>query len=97
MKAQALSDFIVEFQFSIPVFTDDGSNLEPSQPLTLYVDGSSISEMSGVGVILIIPKGFKIQQAITFSFQATNNEAEYEAIIAGFRLVVELEAKIHDV
>ena len=37
------------------------------------------------------PEGFKIQQSIKFTFHATNNEAEYEAIIAGLRLARNLE------
>lgn len=76
---------------------DKGSQSDPSRSWTLYVDGSSTMEMSGEGVILINPEGFKIQQAIKFSFSATNNEAEYKAIIAGLKLAVELETKIIDI
>ncbi|XP_074324051.1 uncharacterized protein LOC141660975 [Apium graveolens] len=52
----------------------------------LKVDGSSTSERSGAGLILRSPEGFKIQTAISFSFPATNNQAEYEALIAGLKL-----------
>lgn len=96
-KAQTLSDFVVECQFSTHVVTNEGSNLEPSRPWNLYVDGSSTLKLSGVGIILISPEGFKIQHTIKFSFQATNNEAEYEAIIARIKLVVELETKVIDI
>ncbi|XP_074336827.1 uncharacterized protein LOC141673998 [Apium graveolens] len=56
----------------------------------LYVDGSSTAERSGAGLILISPKGFTIQQAITFAFKATNNQAEYEALIVGLKLAKSL-------
>ncbi|XP_074343072.1 uncharacterized protein LOC141680871 [Apium graveolens] len=56
----------------------------------LYVDESSTAERSGAGLILISPEGFTIQQPITFAFKATNNQAEYEALIVGLNLVKSL-------
>ena len=37
------------------------------------------------------PEGHKIHYAIRFGFKASNNEAEYEALIAGLRFVCELQ------
>ncbi|XP_074329927.1 uncharacterized protein LOC141667352 [Apium graveolens] len=63
---------------------------EEANPCTdywkLYVDGSSTAERSGASLILVNPEGFTIQQAITFAFKETNNQAEYEALISGLRL-----------
>ena len=42
--------------------------------------------------MLINPKGHKIHSALRFGFQALNNEAEYETLIAGLRLARELLA-----
>ncbi|XP_074352581.1 uncharacterized protein LOC141691723 [Apium graveolens] len=56
----------------------------------LYVDGSSTAERSRAGLILISPEGFTIQQAINFAFKATNNQAEYEALISGLNLAKSL-------
>ncbi|GJX91482.1 reverse transcriptase domain-containing protein [Tanacetum coccineum] len=39
-----------------------------------------------VGVILIDPEGVEFTYALRFQFEATNNEAEYEALIAGLRI-----------
>ncbi|KAK3010864.1 hypothetical protein RJ639_012970 [Escallonia herrerae] len=55
-------------------------------PWNLYVDGSSTVGSSGTGIILISPEGFTIEYALRFSFQASNNEAEYEALLTGIRL-----------
>ncbi|XP_074342162.1 uncharacterized protein LOC141679602 [Apium graveolens] len=66
---------------------------------TLKVDGSSISERPGAGLILKSPEGFMIQIAISFGFPATNNQAEYEALIAGLKLSRTLrvqDLKIYD-
>ncbi|XP_074377472.1 uncharacterized protein LOC141718993 [Apium graveolens] len=59
----------------------------------LYVDGSSTTERSGAELILISPEGFTIQQEITFAFKATNNQAEYEALISGLRLAKSLRVR----
>ena len=89
MKSQVLSDFVIECQFAKP----EPKNMDDSdspRPWLLYVDGSSTSDSSGAGIILLSPEGFKIQQALKFSFQAINNEAEYEAMIAGLTLALEI-------
>ncbi|XP_017216818.2 uncharacterized protein LOC108194379 [Daucus carota subsp. sativus] len=96
MKSQALSDFVAECNFS------ESPQQGPAQSLTdkawtLYTDGSSTSEVGGAGVLLVSPEGFKVQQAIRFGFPATNNEAEYEALIAGIKLASHLDAKIVDI
>lgn len=58
-----------------------------------FVDGSSILDVSGAEIILTSLEGFKVQQAIHFQFKATNNESEYEAILAGLRLAWSLEVQ----
>ncbi|KAK3021484.1 hypothetical protein RJ639_045867 [Escallonia herrerae] len=55
-------------------------------PWTLYVDGSLAIGSSGAGIILISLEGFVVEYAFRFGFQALNNEAEYEALLAGIRL-----------
>ncbi|KAK3015819.1 hypothetical protein RJ639_007317 [Escallonia herrerae] len=55
-------------------------------PWNLYVDGSSAVGSSGARIILISPEGFTIEYALRFRFQASNNVAEYEALLAGIRL-----------
>lgn len=62
-----------------------------------FVDGTSIESSGSVGIILISHDGFKIQQALKFSFPMTNNVAEYEALIGGVKITLELEVKIQDI
>ncbi|XP_013632468.1 PREDICTED: 14.7 kDa ribonuclease H-like protein [Brassica oleracea var. oleracea] len=52
----------------------------------LYVDGSSSRNRSGVGIRLISPTSEIIEQSFRLAFPASNNEAEYESLIAGLRL-----------
>ena len=63
---------------------DDSAPIqEETQQWTLYVDGTSNENGYGVGMMLISLEGHKIHCALCFRFQASNNEVEYEALIAG--------------
>ena len=57
----------------------------------LYIDGAANSQGSGAGLILTSQEGIDIEYALRFGFQASNNEAEYEAVIAGLNLAHSLE------
>ncbi|GKV15609.1 hypothetical protein SLEP1_g26385 [Rubroshorea leprosula] len=50
-------------------------------------------EGSGAGAVLIGLDGFKTEHALRFRFQATNNAAEYEALIYGLKVALELKAQ----
>ncbi|XP_074347099.1 uncharacterized protein LOC141685922 [Apium graveolens] len=94
IRAQVLSDFVAECQFKTK--GSDPEEIQP-RPWLLFVDGLSTSNSGGAGIILIIPEGFKVQQALKFEFQATNNVAEYEALIAGLKLATNLEVDFIDI
>ncbi|GKB73272.1 reverse transcriptase domain-containing protein [Tanacetum coccineum] len=66
---------------------------ELSEPYILFTDGSSYADGSGAGLILTNPEGAEFTYALRFSFEATNNEAEYEALIAGLRIAEEIGVK----
>ncbi|GKD71825.1 reverse transcriptase domain-containing protein, partial [Tanacetum coccineum] len=52
--------------------------------------GSSCVDGSSAGLILTSPKGTKFTYALRFQFTASNNEAEYEALIAGVRITTQM-------
>ncbi|GKV21495.1 hypothetical protein SLEP1_g31472 [Rubroshorea leprosula] len=85
IQAQALADFIVE---CTPC--PSTSNPEPND-WTLYVDGASSSKGSGAGALLIGLEGYRSEHALKFNFDATNNMAEYEALLLGLQLALELK------
>ena len=58
----------------------------------MYFDGSVIAPSSGIGVVLISPNGSRLRYVIHLHFSALNNVAEYEALINGLRIAVELSA-----
>ena len=60
--------------------------------MKLSVDGAANAQGSGAGLILTSPYGIGTEYALRFGFQASNNEAEYEAVIAGLNLAHFMEA-----
>ncbi|GJX92160.1 reverse transcriptase domain-containing protein [Tanacetum coccineum] len=60
---------------------------------TLFTDGSSCVDGCGAGIILTNPEGTEFTYALRFQFKATNNEAEYEALIAGLRIAEKMGAQ----
>ncbi|XXG90553.1 hypothetical protein AAC387_Pa12g2289 [Persea americana] len=105
IKAQVLADFIVEFtsQSSAPTLldtelggnkdTEAATETEQEQSWKVFVDGSSTSNRAGASIVLQSLKGLVIEQVLTFCFKASNNEAEYEALIAGLNSAKILEAR----
>ena len=69
------------------------TQLAPDLPIwRLSVDGAANSQGSGSGLILTSPDGIDVEYTLIFGFQASNNEAEYEAIIVGLNLAHSMEA-----
>ena len=58
----------------------------------MYFDGSIMAPSSGAGVVLISPNWTMLRYAICLHFSASNNAAEYEALINGLRIAIELGA-----
>ncbi|GKU88970.1 hypothetical protein SLEP1_g3175 [Rubroshorea leprosula] len=85
IQAQALTDFIVECTSA-----HSGSQSELDSWI-LYVDGASSHKGFGAGAILLGPDGYRSEHALKFNFDATNNMAEYEALLLGLQLVVKLK------
>ncbi|KAI0522352.1 hypothetical protein KFK09_004731 [Dendrobium nobile] len=91
IKSQALADFVVECTISM---SDNQTIASPSPPdWTLYVDGASGISSAGAGVLLISPQQVSLEYGLRFKFPATNNVAEYEALIAGLRLAINCEVQ----
>ena len=59
----------------------------------VYIDGSSTKKYGGAGVLLITLEGEELSSSLRLEFRTTNNEAEYEAVIAGLGMALELGAE----
>ena len=89
IKGQVLADFVMEFTSAVP--NENAQTMTDLPIWKLSVDGASNVQESGAGLILTSPEGIDIEYALRFGFQASNNEAEYEAVIAGLNLAHSLE------
>ena len=82
-----MADFIAEFTLK------DGQGAEETPQWNIYMDGSSNRQARGAGVVLISPEEDKIECMIRLEFHTINNEAKYEALIAGLDLARAVEAE----
>ncbi|GJX62110.1 reverse transcriptase domain-containing protein [Tanacetum coccineum] len=55
--------------------------------------GASSSDGSGVSLMLVSPEGKEYTYALRFEFETTNNEAIYEELLAGLRIVANMKIK----
>jgi ribonuclease HI len=88
IKSQVLADFVAEWT----------KMQTPPAPIehetwTMYFDGSVMKEGASVGLVFISPLGLRMKYMVRLHFPASNNAAEYEDLINGLRIVVELEIK----
>jgi len=82
IKAQCLLDFVNDLQ-QTPV----------EDQWTLHVDGSSNPRGAGADIVLEGPNDILIEKSLHFAFKTSNNQAEYEAILAGLSLAREVGVK----
>ncbi|GKV05136.1 hypothetical protein SLEP1_g17178 [Rubroshorea leprosula] len=100
VKGQALADFLADHPcLDVEADEEKGINLFSISlvPRKLNFDGSSTETMSGVGVVVISPSRLKTQMSFQLDFDCTNNQAEYEALIIGLEMLVELRVSMVEV
>ncbi|XP_075638436.1 uncharacterized protein LOC142610508 [Castanea sativa] len=92
IKGQVLADFVAEF-------TEGGIKQEDVMLAVMsigtenvllwevYTDGASNQNGVGIGIVLITPENLVMEKSLRLGFVATNNEAEYKALLAGAQMV----------
>jgi hypothetical protein len=85
IKSQIIADF----------FADWGEHqyLPPAPDSThwrMHFDGSKLLGGLGAGVILTSPKGDKLQYVLQMHFRASNNVAEYKALVHGLKMAKQI-------
>jgi hypothetical protein len=92
IKSQILADFVAEW-------TD--TQLPPPQIQaecwTLYFDGSVMKTGAGAGLLFVSPLEEHMRHAVRLHFPASNNMAEYEALLCGIKIAIEIGIKCLDV
>ena len=69
------------------------------EPLSwrVYIDGAANQKGSRVGLVLISPKKITIEKSLRLGFSATNNEAEYKALLVGMTMVQKMRGKVVEI
>ena len=103
VKGQVLADLVAEFaEPSVEIVTEkedmDGKSVGIISAREIlrwkvYVDDAANQRGSGIGLVLISPEGIAIEKSLRLGFLATNNEAEYEALLQGMMMVRKLGGK----
>jgi ribonuclease HI len=92
IKSQILADFVAEWM---------DTQLPPPQIQaecwTLYFDGSVMKTGAGAGLLFVSPLGEHMRYAVRLHFPASNNMAEYEALLRGLKIAIETGIKCLDV
>jgi ribonuclease HI len=85
IKSQVLVDFLAEW-------VDTQLPTAPIQPelWTMYFDGSLMKTGAGAGLLFISPLEKHLRYVLCLHFPASNNVAEYEALVNGLRIAIEL-------
>ncbi|GAV84178.1 RVT_3 domain-containing protein [Cephalotus follicularis] len=91
IKSQVLDDFVGDNTLTKCMEEDSSENKKGLWKLS--VDGSSYISRSGVGLVLTSPDGWTLEHVLRFGFKATNNETEWEALIAGLTIAKHLEVQ----
>jgi ribonuclease HI len=85
INSQVLADFLAEW-------VDTQLPIAPIQPelWTMYFDGSLMKTGAGAGLLFISPLGKHPRYVLHLHFPTSNNMAEYEALVNGLRIAIEL-------
>ena len=101
VKSQILADFIAEWTPSPKQFWGSGLQRRTPEPeirtqvftgpqWILFFDRSVRKKWAEAGVVLIDPSGDQLKYMVHLEFKATNNMAEYEALIFGLTQALSL-------
>ena len=97
VKGQVLADLVAEFaecpeEMNVKQHSMDEKSVglisaQCPSPWKVYVDGAANQRGLGLGLVLVSPEKITIEKYLRLGFSATNNEAEYEALLMGMVMV----------
>jgi ribonuclease HI len=85
IKSQVLADFVAEW-----VDTQLPTALIQPELWTMFFDESLMKTGAGAGLLFISPLGKHLRYVLRLHFPASNNVVEYEALVNGLRIAIEL-------
>ena len=92
IKSQVLADFVAEWtEIKMPPAVID------QEYWTMYFDGSLMKKGTDVGLVFVSPLRVRMRYMVRIHFPSSNNVTEYEALVNGLRIAIELGIRCLDV
>ena len=87
-----LADFIAEWtEVQMPPAVVD------QECWTMYFDRSLMKKGASAGLVFVSPLGVRMRYMVQLHFPSSNNVAEYEALVNGLRIAIELGIRRLDI
>nr|XP_016435310.1 PREDICTED: uncharacterized protein LOC107761586 [Nicotiana tabacum] len=96
VKGQALADFLADhpipddWKLTDELLDEDTMVIEVQPPWKMYFDGATHREGAGGGVVFVTSQGEVMPYSFTLTQHCTNNVAEYQALILGLEMAVDM-------
>lgn len=90
VKSQTFEQHLADLEEVFLVLQQYQNKPESKFTWNLFVDGVSGSMGSGAGILLKGPEGLKVGYALQFDSSISNNMAEYEALLNGLQIAIEV-------
>ncbi|KAL0363835.1 UNVERIFIED_CONTAM: hypothetical protein Sangu_0481100 [Sesamum angustifolium] len=81
----------VEWELSDDLPDEDVLMIEVTPPRKMYFDGASHKEGASTGVVFVTSKGEVLHYSFTLTQNCSNNIAEYQALILGLEIAVNVK------
>ena len=99
IKRQVLVDFVAEFTEGMMSEEEKALGVMTTSALVIplwdvYIDGATNRKGAGIGIVLIAPEKLVMEKSLRLGFLATNNKAEYEALLARMAMVSQLRGEV---
>ena len=92
IKSQVLADFVAEWtETQMPLVAVD------QEYWMMYFNRSLMKKGAGVGLVFVSPHEVCMRHVIRIHFPVSNNVVEYEALVNGLRIAIELGIRRLDV
>ena len=72
-------------------------SLQESLIWKVFVNGAANHRGSGVEPVMISPERITIEKSLRLGSSATNNEAEYEALLVGMTMIQKMGGKVGEI
>ena len=102
IKGQVLANFVEEFTESI---TGEGKGIVDTMTVSasiiptweVYTNGTANGKGAGIGIVVITPEKLVMEKSLRSGFLASNDETEFEALLARKTMVNQLKGEVVEV